>query len=164
MKLVIAAALFAASCGSKSTSTAETTPRGEGSASAVLPDVPFEDLDHDQRVEFMKQKVVPTMKPIFQGHDPTDFAGFGCQTCHGDGFKQGNFEMPNPRLPKLNFANMGKFKREDVEWMKQQVYPTMGKLLRIPLQSADNPKGFSCLNCHTQEAAQPGHDEGHEGH
>ena len=162
MRPVIVAALFAAACGAKSTSTADTTPRAEGSAAAVLPDAPFEDLDHDQRVEFMKQKVVPTMKPIFLAHDAEDFADFGCQTCHGEGFKQGDFEMPNPKLPRLNFANMGKYKREDVEWMKQQVYPTMGKLLRIPLQSADNPKGFSCLYCHTQEGAQQdSHDHGH---
>jgi hypothetical protein len=157
MKPVIVAALFAAACGANPTSTADTTPR-EGNAAAVLPDVPFEDLDHDQRVEFMKQKVVPTMKPIFQAHDPKDFADFGCQTCHGDGFKQGNFEMPNPKLPKLDFANIGKYKREDVEWMKTQVFPTMGKLLRIPLQSADNPKGFNCLNCHTAgQASQNAH-------
>ena len=40
----------------------------------ALPDLPFDKLEHDQRIEFMKQKVMPVMKPIFQNHDAKDFA------------------------------------------------------------------------------------------
>jgi len=121
----------------------------------VLPDVPFDKLDHDQRIAFMKQKVVPTMKPVFQNHDPKDFEKFGCQTCHGAQAKDGHFDMPNPDLPKLNFSDMSKYKREDIDWMKNEVMPTMGKLLRLTLYSEDNPKGFGCLHCHTQGQPAP---------
>jgi hypothetical protein len=45
---------------------------------------------------------------------------------------------------------MSKFKKEDIEWMKGTVWPTMGKILDLPLHSEENPKGFGCLNCHTE--------------
>ena len=49
-------------------------------------------------------------------------AELGCQTCHGDS-----------DMPQLN------------------VMPTMAKLLKQELYSPENPKGFGCLECHTQE-------------
>ena len=153
MKLLVAAILVLAACGSKP--AAPTTPKeGEGNggaATVTLPDVPFADLDHDQRIAFMKQKVVPVMKPVYQNHDAKDFAQFGCKTCHGEQAKQGHFDMPNPKLPKLNFNDMSKFKKEDIEWMEKEVLPTMAKILGQPLYSKDNPKGFGCLECHTLE-------------
>jgi len=151
MKLLVVAALVLAGCGSNA--PAPNAPKaGGGEADVALPDLSFDKLDHDQRVVFMKKKVVPTMKPIFQNHDAKDFAEFGCKTCHGDQAKQGHFDMPNPNLPKLNFADMSKFKKEDLDWMHNEVWPTMGKLLEMPLYSKDNPKGFGCLHCHTEEA------------
>jgi mono/diheme cytochrome c family protein len=143
------AVLFAAACGSKS--PAPAAPAGE--AEVVLPDVAFDKLDHEQRIAFMKQKVMPAMTPIFQHHDPKDFAEFGCKTCHGPDAKERKFEMPNPGLPKLNFKDLSKFKKEDLEWMGKEVMPTMAKLLGEEPYSDANPKGFGCLECHTQEGA-----------
>lgn len=148
MKLLVAAVLLLAACGSKPATT--TTPK-EGEATATLPDTGWESLDHEQRIQFMKQKVVPAMKPIFQNHDAKAFAEFGCKTCHGAQAKEGHFDMPNPKLPKLNFNDMSKFKKEDIEWMEKEVLPTMGKTLGLALYSKDNPKGFGCLACHTME-------------
>lgn len=152
MKLLATVAVLAlAACGS--TPASSTTPKeGGGEATVALPDVPFDKLENDQKIAFMKQKVVPTMKPIFQNHDAKRYAEFGCKTCHGEQAKEGHFDMPNPNLPKLNFADMSKFKKEDLDWMHDQVWPTMGKLLQMPLFSKDNPKGFGCLACHTEEA------------
>lgn len=150
MKLLVATVIVLAACGS--TPAATTTPKeAEGAATVALPDLPFDKLDRDQRVAFMKQKVVPQMKPIFQSHDSKDFSDFGCKTCHGDQAKQGHFDMPNPKLPKLNFKDMSKFDKDDIEWMQKQVEPTMARILDLPLYSKENPKGFSCLNCHTTE-------------
>lgn len=150
MKLLVAAVLILAACGSKAP-TPNAPKEGGGDATVALPDVPFDKLEHDQRIAFMKQKVVPTMKPIFQNHDAKRFAEFGCKTCHGEQAKEGHFDMPNPKLPKLNFADMSKFKKEDIEWMHNEVWPTMGKLVQQELYSKDNPKGFGCLECHTEE-------------
>jgi hypothetical protein len=152
MKLFVGLILLAAACGSKPSGA--TTPSGDDGANVVLPDLPFDKLDHDQRAAFMKQKVVPAMKPIFQAHDPKEFEKFGCQTCHGAQAKDGHFDMPNPDLPKLNFADMAKFKKDDLDWMKNEVWPTMGNLLQEKLYSEDNPKGFSCLHCHTEATGQ----------
>ena len=150
MKLLVAVVLFAAGCGAKSPGPAAPT-QAEPTASVALPDLPFDKLDHDQRIEFMKQKVIPAMKPVFQRHDPKGFADFGCQTCHGPEAKDGHFDMPNPRLPKLNFGDMSKFSKEDIEWMGKEVLPTMAQVLGEPVHSKENPKGFGCLHCHTQE-------------
>jgi hypothetical protein len=147
--LVLLVPVVAAACGS--TPPASTTTWGGGAATAVLPDVPFEELDHDQRIAFMKQTVVPTMMPLFQQHDPEEFEDFGCKTCHGDGAERGEFHMPNDALPKLNFSNMSKFEADDVEWMTRTVKPTMARLLREAEYSAQNPQGFGCLHCHRTE-------------
>jgi mono/diheme cytochrome c family protein len=143
--------ILAAACGSKSPTPA--TPGGE--AQVALPDVPFDRLDHEQRIAFMKQKVMPAMTPIFKNHDPKDFAEFGCTTCHGPGAKDGHFDMPNAGLPKLDFQHLDKFKQADLEWMGKEVMPTMAKLLGQEPYSEANPKGFGCLECHTAEGAPP---------
>jgi hypothetical protein len=153
-RLVLIASLFAAACGGKSSSTT-TTPTGgsnAGSADAVvvLPDVPFDSLDHEQRIAFMKQKVMPAMEPLFKNHDGKKYAEFTCKTCHGEGAAAGKFDMPNEKLPALNFADMSKFKKEDVEWMGKEIKPAMAELLGQPEYTPENPKGFGCLECHTQ--------------
>jgi len=156
MKLLAAFAslVLATACGSKAPATTTTAGGGGGSAGSatpVLPDVPFEKLDHDQQIQFMKEVVVPTMGPLFQAHDPKEFAEFGCKTCHGPGAEKGEFDMPNPGLPKLNFADMSKHKKEDLEWMGKVIKPQMAKLLKEPEYSAENPTGFGCGECHTIE-------------
>lgn len=144
IKLLLFIAL--AACGSRSSTSAESPPK----AKAVLPDVPFDDLDLDQRAEFMKQKVVPAMEPIFKKHDPK-FAEFGCKTCHGKQAADGLFDMPSADLPKLTFKDMSKFEKEDIEWMKNEVKPTMAKLLSRPEFGPDKPNGFGCQTCHFTE-------------
>lgn len=138
--------LCLAACGSKSTPA--TSPQTTATA---LPDVPFDELDHDQRAEFMKQKVMPAMESIFKNHDGEEFAEFGCKTCHGKQAEQGHFDMPSPDLPKLNQNDMSKFKPEDIEWMSKEVKPAMAKLLGRPEYSEENPKGFGCAGCHIVE-------------
>jgi hypothetical protein len=121
-------------------------------AKAVLPDVPFDELDHNQRLQLMKQVVMPTMAPLFQEHDRERYAKFGCRTCHGASVDRDEYHMPNDKLPKLNFSDMSKFKPEDIEFMKSKVVPTMARILKQPEHSAENPQGFGCLECHTRAA------------
>jgi hypothetical protein len=117
----------------------------------VLPDVPFDELDHEQRIQFMKQVVMPNIGPLFHEHNPKKFENFGCRTCHGDGADRGEYHMPNDKLPKLNFGNMSKYEPRDIEFMKTQVQPTMARLLKQPERTEQNPDGFGCLACHTPE-------------
>jgi hypothetical protein len=160
---VLLASLLAVSCGSKAPTKTTPTGGGGGSGSAVatgsgsaaakppLPDVPFDSLDHAQRIQFMEEKVLPTMEPLFKAHDPKKFADFGCKTCHGAGVKDDKYDMPNDKLPKLFGPSMPKYEKEDVDFMSKTVKPTMAKLLKQPEMSKDNPKGFGCLECHTAE-------------
>ena len=151
--LALIAAMFVAACGSKSSTQTTTPTGGDGNAVAKpLPDVPFEQLDHEQRIQFMKEKVVPTMEPLFKKHDPEEFADFGCKTCHGAGAEKGEFHMPNAQLPKLFGPSMDKYKKEDIEWMSKEIKPTMAALLKESEMTKDNPNGFGCLHCHDAEA------------
>lgn len=150
MKQSLFCLVLVAACGGGGKPATSTPSTSEAPAQVVLPEgVPFDKLDQDQRVELMKQKVVPAMKPVFQNHDPKKFAEFGCTTCHGEQAKQGHFDMPNPDLPKLNFKDMSKFKKEDIEWMSTQVKPEMAKILGLPEYTAETPTGFGCMQCHT---------------
>ncbi len=146
----LAFVLIVAACGGSS-STKPTTPPAPEPAVAVLPDVPFEDLDHDQRAEFMKQKVMPAMEPIFKNHDAERYAEFSCKTCHGKQAEQGHFDMPSEDLPKLDFKDMSKWEKEDLEWMSKEVKPAMAKLLSLPEYTPETPTGFGCNNCHTTQ-------------
>jgi hypothetical protein len=122
-------------------------------ATPTLPDVPFDQLDHDQKIQLMKYVIVPKMRPLFQGHDAQKFAQFGCKTCHGPAADNGEFHMPNDLLPKLNFADMSKFKQADIDFMTNEVKPTMAKLLKLPEHTPQNKEGFGCLDCHAAAPA-----------
>lgn len=127
MKIALVA-LAVAACSAPVTRRHEPPPAPVPLAHEVLPDVPFAKLDAAQRAEFMKQKVVPAMKPIFVRHDPVKYAKFGCMTCH---VTWDHFEMPNPRLsPPVPSP-----------WMEQEVQPAMQELLSAP-------SGFGCTTCH----------------
>jgi hypothetical protein len=124
-------------------------PRRGAVAIAVLPDVPFAQLDRAQRVQLMKERVVPVMKPLFQQHDATMFSDFGCVTCHGDGVADKTFAMPNPKLPELDLADTSQYEARDVEFMTKVVKPEMARLLGERESSQETPSGFGCLDCHT---------------
>src|SRR6478735_4972013 len=124
---VLAIGLVLTACSkSKDTDTKETpkeTPKatpgsGSGSAAPVPPpDVPpdtaeprdpnapfdFDKLSYDEKRAFMKDHVVPTMKPLFQKFDGEKFASFGCKTCHGKEPQKVKYKMPSDDLPALDF-------------------------------------------------------------
>jgi len=123
---------------------------GGGSGSAAFD---FEKLTHEQKMDFMKKQVVPTMKPLFQDFDKKKYANFGCKTCHGKNPQKAKYKMPNSSLPKLDFAALkaGKQEPEIAKWMGEVVKPQMAKLLQQPEMTEANPKGFGCLECHEQK-------------
>lgn len=126
MRLVL---VLAAAC---SAPPSATTP----AAVPVLPDVPFALLDRDQRVQFMEQRVVPVMAPLFRAHDPKRYAAFGCKTCHG---ASRDFTMPNAALPKLRADDDPRA----VAWMTDTITPAIGALL--------DDRTIDCLRCHVRD-------------
>jgi hypothetical protein len=122
-----------------------------GSA-AGEPQSDFDKLTHEEKVDFMKKKVMPPMKAAFQKFDKKEYAKFSCKTCHGKDPQKAKYKMPNPELPKLDFAKLkaGKQAPEMAEFMDKTVKPEMAKILGMPEYSPTQPKGFGCLHCHEQ--------------
>lgn len=110
-------------------------------------------MDRNARLEHMGVEVLPAMKALFQRHDGGAFAGFRCQTCHGDGFDQPavDFRMPSA-LPPLAAADPVAggmaYDPETTTFMVEQVVPTMARLLgERPFDPATG-EGFHCFRCH----------------
>ncbi len=118
---------------------------------AAASDFDFDKLSHDDKVAFMKEKVMPAMKPLFRKFDPKHFARFTCKTCHGKDPKKVKYKMPSKDLPELDFdaIKAGKEDPKAIEFMSKTVKPEMAKLLNLPEMTESQPKGFGCLGCHT---------------
>ncbi len=145
-----------AATGSGAAGSGSSASAGSGSAGGeevAAGGFDFDKLTHDEKVDFMKKKVMPNMKPLFVKFDGKKFAKFNCKTCHGKDADKRKFKMPNPGLPKLDFAQLkaGKQAPKMAEFMGKSVKPEMAKLLQQPEYSESNPKGFGCLECHEQK-------------
>src|SRR5688572_2501744 len=76
----------------------------EGSGATGKVESEFDKLSDEDKIKFMKTKVMPVMKPVFQKFDPKEYANFGCKTCHGKDPQKRKYEMPNPDIKPLDFA------------------------------------------------------------
>jgi type IV secretory pathway VirB10-like protein len=135
---------------------APAEPEAAPSASAEPPAPAPRDWDaltEDQKKEIMKTEVLPKMKGLFQEFDAKRFADVKCTTCHGPGAMQGKFDMPNPKLPKLDPKNgFEKHKKKDAKilaFMMEHVVPEMAKIINEPVYDPATQKGFGCSECHT---------------
>jgi len=136
-------------------------PAGLGPGRQRTPSAPalagksWNDMSHEERLMLMKTSVFPRMQEAFQGFDPKRFADFSCKTCHGEGVTRGTFDMPNPKLPKID--PKGEFKGEmDVhpditKFMMTTVLSTMAGILDLPKYDPATKSGFGCHNCHKME-------------
>jgi len=172
----IAILAFAAACGGSSKPAESSPPEAAEPAAtpaeqeAAPPEsMAFKDMNHEQRLAFMKETVLPAMKTSFQEFDPKKFAEFNCKTCHGAGAQDGSFKMPNPALPVL--PSMDKFmafakdpKHEPwVKFMAEKVKPQMAKLLQKPeFDPQTNTGEFGCTACHNMEGAAPPKKDDHK--
>jgi mono/diheme cytochrome c family protein len=129
------------------------------------PEVAWKDMTFKQKKAYMKDAVLPTMKPIFQTFDAKKFKTFNCATCHGKDGVERKFKMPSNDihpLPNSKEAFEAKLKTEPTwpkftEFMAKQVEPAMGKLLDVPVFDPAKPVegAFSCGACHKLEGAKP---------
>jgi len=146
------AAAGSGSAAAGSGSAAAGSGAGSGSAAEASGSgaVHFDKLSHDDKVKFMKTKVMPAMKAAFQKFDPKEFANFTCKTCHGKDPQKNKYEMPTKDLPALDFDALKKGDDAKIaKFMGDVVKPEMAKILGEPEYSDTNPQGFGCLNCHT---------------
>ncbi|HUS28265.1 MAG TPA: hypothetical protein VMZ53_07145 [Kofleriaceae bacterium] len=126
---------------------------GAGSSADDGPQSDFDKLSHDDKIKFMKTKVMPAMKPLFQKFDAKEYANFGCKTCHGKDPQKAKYKMPNPDLKALDFEAIkaGKEDPKMVDFMSKKVKPEMAKVFGVPEMTQTEPKGFGCLDCHTMK-------------
>jgi hypothetical protein len=126
-----------------------------GDAGALPAQVKFDDLSEDQQKAYMKDVVLPKMKATFLTLNPKRYADMNCTTCHGPDAKKGEFEMPNPKLPKLdpkdNFKAHMKHDAEVVKFMMERVVPEMTALLGEEPYDPAKQEGFGCFDCHTKK-------------
>jgi hypothetical protein len=137
--------------GSAAGSAAAGSADGSGAGTAVAAsDFNFDKLSKEDQIKFMKQKVMPHMKPLLQKFDPKEFKNVTCKTCHGKDPQGTKYKMPSKDLPALDFdaIKAGKEDPKMVEFMSKVVKPEMAKLLNEPEMTESNPKGFGCLDCH----------------
>jgi hypothetical protein len=117
-------------------------------AGGAAPAAWSKDMTKEQKVAYMKAKVMPALGPVFKGHDATKYADFSCKTCHGPEYKD-----PHEFLPHLTFAGgtitQFKDKPEISKWMHEVVEPTMAKAMGQQPYDMKTNTGFGCKGCHT---------------
>lgn len=141
-----------AACGSSGPRTTEPKP-----APAPAP-AAFKDMNHDQRMQFMKDVVMPRAKATFAAFDPK-YQTMDCVTCHGDGAKT-DYKMPNPQiqaLPATEEAYMAWIAKDAdaaryTQFMSEKVEPMMGELLHMAVYDPKTKTGeLNCMACHTAQ-------------
>lgn len=108
----------------------------------------WQDMDFDQRKEYMTQVVEPEMQAVFQEYDADKYAEFACATCHGDDGEDVDYEMPNGLHPLSFPLNPTSPEEEaDIEFMEDEVIVDMAALVdQVP-----GTNGFRCTACHELE-------------
>ena len=121
--------------------TAEVQPGDQVHASAIAliginpPEVPWSEMERDDREMDMVSRFHPIFREFFQNHDPARFAEFGCESCHGADMRETHFTMPNPALPPVPAAGtpeyeaMGAEHADMVAFMEQDVTANMQTML-----------------------------------
>jgi hypothetical protein len=129
-------------------------------------------MDHDQRIAFMKDVVMPKMKAEFVKFDE-HYSAMDCKTCHGKRANDGTFDMPNPDikvLPGTEEAYMAWIAKEPkdahyTQFMAQTVEPMMAQLLHLKAFDPKTGEGnFGCNNCHLLDPPHPPKERGHHDH
>jgi hypothetical protein len=147
----VALATALAACGGSQ--PAASSPAEPGAAPADAPaegsaEVWSDSMSDQQKAEFMKKKVVPTMAKTFQEFDAKKYADFGCKTCHGPQFKP----HPVDFLPELHVKD-GKLVEADehpelAKFMGEKVSPQMAEIFGKKPYDPQTKEGFGCAGCH----------------
>lgn len=104
-------------------------------------------LDFLARKQFMRDTVMPAIKPLFQSFDGVRFAAVSCKTCHASGAQAGTFALPNADLPVLSsegLKNPPDTQKPILEFMRSVLKPKLAELL-----GRQDAADFKCTTCHT---------------
>lgn len=134
-----------------SSAAAKPKPQGQGGIGA--PNIPWAQKTRAQRQDYMGIYVLDRMGSLFKEWKPDEYAGFRCQTCHGEGFDKPpvDFHMPRVTFPLDPADPIGSATRYDPEaakFMVEKVVPTMAELLGEKPYDQETKQGLSCFRCH----------------
>ncbi len=109
----------------------------------------WQDMDFDERKEYMTQVVEPAAQDLFQEFDAAEYAEFSCSTCHGDDAEDVDYEMPNglTELPVSGFPFSESSDPDEArygEFMEDTLNPEIAALV----DQQPGPQGFGCYACH----------------
>lgn len=166
-RILIGACLLAAACGDGGdggTNAGGGGGAGTGgdSGTGAAPTA-FKDMTFVERYAFMTEVVMPQMTETFAAFDPK-YESMTCETCHGDGARDGTFKMPTAQIAVLPGTEEGflEWVAEDPErerwstFMYEEVVPQIASLLQVERYDSETNTGeFSCHNCHTLEGVEP---------
>lgn len=129
--------------------TALPSATAPATAAAAEPTTWKETTSKDQKLAFMKAKVLPAMAKVMapEGSKRPDVT---CKTCHGP-----NYADPKAFLPKLTMKD-GKItafaeKPEVANFMATKVVPAMAAAMGEKPYDPATHQGFGCAGCHTIE-------------
>ncbi len=118
------------------------------------PERPWSEMSHEEQEMDMIARFLPIMSEVFQEHDASEFASFGCESCHGPDMREQHFHMPSAHLPPVPppgtpaYQQMAAAHPEDTRWMEEEVTPIMQTMLGMGAT-------FTCNGCHpTAETAE----------
>jgi hypothetical protein len=124
----------------------------ESGTPAPTPEKAWETLTRAEKKAVMKTRVLPHMQIVFQELDPVRYRKIDCTLCHGTRANQGQFAMPNPELPVLDFANHLRKERAEnfrvTRFMFKHVAPETALALGVAPFDAATGQGFGCPSCH----------------
>lgn len=110
------------------------------------------EMNMAQRQTLMRNVVVPRAGAIFKAWRPERFATIDCTLCHGSGFQNGTFRMPNDHLPRLSGELLLGPEREKfpdtVPIKLDRLVPEMADTLGLKPFSIITRRGFGCYSCH----------------
>lgn len=98
---------------------------------------------------------MPAERDVFRSFEPVRYEYLTCETCHGQGARDGNYRMPNPDLPhlvggKAGFQELKDKQPETLRFMQSVVVPATARLLGYPPFDMEKHVGFSCYQCHVR--------------
>lgn len=138
-------------CGASEPTKATSSPESANKTENIEEGIAFNDMAFGERKSFMKDVILPQMKPHFVEKRPD----FSCASCHGDNLSDVNFEMPNtlsPLNPKaMPFESENEKTRAAAKWMKETIVPNMARLLKEKPYNPETKTGFGCFECHATE-------------
>jgi hypothetical protein len=144
------------SCGGNAPEpTTPTAPNTAPTATEATPsqDAPVkwnEDLSTTQKIQFMKQSVLPKMSQVFQASNRERYSGFSCKTCHGPNNKDPKEFLPNLTMKEGTLTAFAE-KPDVAKFMHEKVVPEMATLFGQKPYDPNTHQGFGCAGCHKIE-------------